>query len=119
MSQFEENVMKLLVEIKESQENFQQETVQFNKVVSDRFNKISERFDKIESDLETIKEETNKIPDIEKTTGITYRHVSKMNEDFKTSQQKSEDVRKEQEYQMTKWLEHDRRIDKLERKLLS
>ncbi|MEK4300922.1 hypothetical protein MKY30_16290 [Oceanobacillus sp. FSL W8-0428] len=119
MSQFEENVLKMLEEIKENQENFQQETVNFQKKVSDSFNKVYERFNKLESDLETIKEETNKIPDIEKTTGITYRHVSKLNEDFKTSQQKSEEIEKEQEYQIAKWLEHDRRIDKLERKLLS
>ena len=48
--------------------------------------------------------------------GITYRHVSKQNEDLK---QNSDDIEKEQAYQLSKWLEHERRIKQYEKYLIN
>lgn len=80
---------------------------------------VNKRFDKLGSDLIKVKEQTDKIPEMEHKTSIIYQEVISLREDVTMSKQQTEDIEKEQAYQLSKWVEHDRRISKLERKILS
>lgn len=98
MSKFEDEVLKLLGEMNQHQ-------IATNK-----------RLDNIEKGLEEVRE----------TARITRDYTVSLREDVNTITEKIdvyekevEGVGKEQEYQLSKWVEHDRRINKLERKMMS
>lgn len=102
MSNFEENVMEMLEEMNQRQKDFRLE-------VNNRFDSVNKRFDKIESDLQGLKETTNMI----------YNEVGSSREDITILEEDVEVVQKEQVYQLSKWVDLDRRVSKLERKTMS
>lgn len=91
MSQFEDEVLRLLGEMNQRQIA------------------VGKRLDNIENNLEEVKE----------TTRITRDEVVSLREDLNTMTESTGKIDKEQKYQFTKWAEHDRRISELERKILS
>ncbi|WP_373895281.1 hypothetical protein ACUL41_14400 [Virgibacillus natechei] len=101
---FEDEVLKLLGEMNQKQNKFESELAA-----------VKEQTDKIPE----IERKTDIIPEIERKTDIIHKEVISLREDMTMSEQKSDGVEKEQAYQFTKWAEHDRRIDKLERKSMS
>lgn len=62
---------------------------------------------------------TNELKEVKDLTRIIKGEVGSLREDFHTIQENVDVVEVEQNYQLTKWLEHDRRISKLERKIMS
>lgn len=95
LSNFEENVMKMLEEINQRQKDFRLE--------------VNNRFDKVESDLQGLRETTNMI----------YNEVGSSRENITILEGDVEEVQKEQVYQLSKWVDLDRRVSKLERKTMS
>ncbi|MFD1416053.1 hypothetical protein [Oceanobacillus jeddahense] len=127
---FEEEVLKLLGELNTRQIKFEKEVhTQFERVderfeqvdkrleqmderfeqVDKRFEQMDKRFDKFEIDLTEVKEKTD----------LTHQEVISLREDMTTVKDNDRKMKEEQEYQLSKWVDLDRRVDKLERKVLS
>ncbi|WP_052401054.1 hypothetical protein [Oceanobacillus jeddahense] len=133
---FEEEVLKLLGELNTRQIRFEKEVhTQFVKVderfeqmderfeqvdkrfeqmdkrfeqVDKRFEQMDKRFDKFEIDLTAVKEKTD----------LTHQEVISLREDMTTAKDNDRKMKEEQEYQLNKWVDLERRVDKLERKVL-
>lgn len=100
--EFEKEVLKLLGELNHRQ-------IGFEKEVYNRFSNMDKRFNKFESELASVK----------KRADLTHQEVLSIREDMTMSKEKENKMKEEQEYQLNKWVDLDRRVDKLERKILS
>ena len=65
-------------------------------------------------------EEVRETASINRDYTVSFREdVNTITEKIDVFEKEVEGVGKEQEYQLSKWVEHDRRINKLERKMMS
>lgn len=82
---------------------------EFEDRVLELLGEINQRLNNVESDLTDVKKKTN----------MTHQEVISLREDVTMLKENKDGIEKEQVYQFSKWAEHDRRIDKLERKMMS
>ncbi|UJL46829.1 hypothetical protein KFZ58_02435 [Virgibacillus sp. NKC19-16] len=68
----------------------------------------NQRLNNIKSDLTDVKKKAN----------MTHQEVISLREDVTMLKENKDGIEKEQVYQFSKWAEHDRRIDKIERKIM-
>lgn len=81
---------------------------EFEDRVLELLGEINQRLNNVESDL----------TDVKKKATMTHQEVISLREDVTMLKENKDGIEKEQVYQFSKWAEHDRRIDKLERKTM-
>jgi septal ring factor EnvC (AmiA/AmiB activator) len=84
-------------------------------VVSEFEDKVLELLVENNQRLNNIKSD---LTDVKKKANMTHQEVISLREDVTMLKENKDGIEKEQVYQFSKWAEHDRRIDKIERKIM-
>lgn len=120
---FEEEVLKLLGELNQWKNTFEKEVSHQFEHIDERFESVDKRFDRMDKQFQDVDKRFDKLGEdltaVKGKTDMTHQQVIFLREDMTIVKENEEKMKEEQVYQLNKWVELDRRINKLERKVLS